>query len=71
MAHNLTHWQPAGEEPVLFTSPKSAFQTSKAIRGGVPVIFPWFGDRHDGQAGPAHGLRGRRSGSSDLRRCGR
>jgi len=53
---HLTHWQPAGEQPVLFMSAKSAFQTSKAIRGGVPVIFPWFGDRHDGQAGPAHGF---------------
>jgi glucose-6-phosphate 1-epimerase len=53
---HLTHWQPAGEEPVLFLSGKSAFQKGKAIRGGVPVIFPWFGDRHDGQAGPAHGF---------------
>src|ERR1700731_4836546 len=53
---HLTHWQPAGEEPVLFLSRKSAFQRGKAIRGGVPVIFPWFGDRHDGQSGPAHGF---------------
>jgi glucose-6-phosphate 1-epimerase len=53
---HLTHWQPAGEEPVLFLGRKSAFQKGKAIRGGVPVIFPWFGDRHDGQAGPAHGF---------------
>src|ERR1700691_2930891 len=53
---HLTHWQPAGEESVLFLSGKSAFQKGKAIRGGVPVIFPWFGDRHDGQPGPAHGF---------------
>jgi glucose-6-phosphate 1-epimerase len=53
---HLTDWQPAGEQPVLFLSRKSAFQKGKAIRGGVPVIFPWFGDRHDGQAGPAHGF---------------
>jgi glucose-6-phosphate 1-epimerase len=53
---HLTHWQPAGEQPVLFLSGKSAFQKGKAIRGGVPVIFPWFGDRHDGQPGPAHGF---------------
>jgi glucose-6-phosphate 1-epimerase len=53
---HVTDWQPAGEQPVLFLSRKSAFQKGKAIRGGVPVIFPWFGDRHDGQAGPAHGF---------------
>jgi glucose-6-phosphate 1-epimerase len=53
---HLTHWQPTGEEPVLFMSAKSPFQKDKAIRGGVPVIFPWFGDRHDGHPGPAHGF---------------
>ena len=53
---HVTHWQPVGEEPVLFLSARSAFRSDKAIRGGVPVIFPWFGDRHDGQAGPAHGF---------------
>jgi glucose-6-phosphate 1-epimerase len=53
---HLTHWQPVGEQPVLFLSGKSGFKAGKAIRGGVPIIFPWFGDRHDGQAGPAHGF---------------
>src|ERR1700684_620899 len=53
---HLTHWQPAGEKPVLFLSEKSAFAPGKAIRGGVPVIFPWFGPRSDGKPGPAHGL---------------
>ena len=53
---HVTAWQPAGEEPVLFMSKKSLFTKGKAIRGGVPVIFPWFGDRHDGQPGPAHGF---------------
>lgn len=54
-AHVAT-WQPAGEEPVLFMSPASAFKKGKAIRGGIPVIFPWFGDRHEGHPGPAHGF---------------
>jgi glucose-6-phosphate 1-epimerase len=53
---HVTAWQPAGEQPVLFMSKKSLFTRGKAIRGGVPVIFPWFGDRHDGQPGPAHGF---------------
>jgi glucose-6-phosphate 1-epimerase len=32
------------------------FATGKAIRGGVPIIFPWFGARADGKPGPAHGF---------------
>src|SRR5258708_4151560 len=42
---HLTHWQPVGYESVLFLSERSAFQPGKAIRGGVPLIFPWFGAR--------------------------
>ncbi len=49
----LTHWQPPRHEPVIFTSAHSLYQEGKAIRGGVPVCFPWFGPR-DGQ--PAHGF---------------
>ncbi len=53
---HLTRWIPRGQEPVLFLSSKSFFQPDKPIRGGVPVIFPWFGPRSDGKAGPAHGF---------------
>lgn len=42
---HVTHFQPTGEMPVLFLSSKSAFAPGKAIRGGIPVIFPWFGPR--------------------------
>jgi glucose-6-phosphate 1-epimerase len=58
---HLTGWQPAGEQPVLFLSERSAFEPGKAIRGGVPIIFPWFGSRTatpDSQRtdGPSHGF---------------
>ncbi len=53
---HVTHWTPRGQRPVLFVSPKSLFAPGKAIRGGVPVIFPWFGSRSDGRPGPAHGF---------------
>ncbi len=49
----LTHWQPVSEKPVIFTSAESFYQEGKAIRGGVPVCFPWFGP-YEGQ--PAHGF---------------
>lgn len=57
---HLTQWQPAGTGPVLFLSAQSEFAPGKAIRGGVPVCFPWFGPdqkgRAGGKAGPAHGF---------------
>jgi len=53
---HLTDWQPAGEAPVLFLSARTELAPDKPIRGGVPVIFPWFGPRHDGLAGPSHGF---------------
>jgi glucose-6-phosphate 1-epimerase len=53
---HVTHWTPRGQRPVLFVSPKSLFTPGKAIRGGVPVISPWFGARSDGKPGPAHGF---------------
>ena len=53
---HVTHWTPRGQRPVLFVSPRSLFAPGKAIRGGVPIIFPWFGGRSDGRPGPAHGF---------------
>jgi len=53
---HVTHWTPRGQRPVLFVSPRSLFTPGKAIRGGVPIIFPWFGARGDGSPSPAHGF---------------
>ena len=53
---HLTHWKPRGQRPVLFVSPASLFAPGKAIRGGVPIIFPWFGPRGEGKPGPPHGF---------------
>jgi glucose-6-phosphate 1-epimerase len=53
---HLSEWTPRGQRPVLFISSKSPYAPGKAIRGGVPVIFPWFGARSDGKSGPAHGF---------------
>jgi len=53
---HLTHWQPVGTKPVLFLSEQSEFADGKAIRGGVPICFPWFGARSDGGSGPSHGF---------------
>lgn len=52
----LTHWAIAGDKPVLFTSGKSAFAPGKAIRGGVPIVFPWFGPHPTDGSAPQHGF---------------
>lgn len=52
----VTAWQPAGHEPLLFCSGKSHFAPGRAIRGGVPVIFPWFGAKADEPDFPQHGF---------------
>ena len=57
---HLTQWTPAGGSPVLYLSPKTAIAPGKPIRGGVPVLFPWFGERWNASefAGksPMHGF---------------
>ncbi|HXB58050.1 MAG TPA: D-hexose-6-phosphate mutarotase [Candidatus Acidoferrales bacterium] len=50
---HITHFQKKGELPLLFLSPQSKFGEGEAIRGGIPICFPWFGGR-EGQ--PSHGL---------------
>ncbi len=50
---HVTHFQKNGEPPLIFMSRKSHFAPGKAIRGGVPICFPWFGNR-DGE--PSHGF---------------
>lgn len=42
---HLTRFQKTGEAPLLFLSKASEFHPNKPIRGGVPLIFPWFGPR--------------------------
>ncbi|MGV8847526.1 D-hexose-6-phosphate mutarotase [Tessaracoccus sp.] len=49
-------WQPSGHKPVLWTSQQSMYESGQAIRGGVPVIFPWFGTGSSGTLTPPHGF---------------
>jgi glucose-6-phosphate 1-epimerase len=41
---------------VLFVSSQSRWEDGHAIRGGVPICFPWFGDKRDDPNAPAHGF---------------
>lgn len=49
---HVTAFQKKGGAPLLFMSGSSDFLPDKPIRGGVPVIFPWFGGR---EGLPGHG----------------
>jgi glucose-6-phosphate 1-epimerase len=53
---HVSSWRPKGQDEVLFMSKSSHFQPGKAIRGGVPIIFPWFGNRAGHPESPAHGF---------------
>lgn len=58
---HLVEWTAAGQKPGIYTSPKADFEVGKAIRGGVPVIFPWFGayslgEKRGGLPYPIHGF---------------
>ena len=54
---HVARWQPTeAQHPGLFLSQSSHFAAGKAIRGGVPIVFPWFAERGDGLPGPTHGF---------------
>jgi glucose-6-phosphate 1-epimerase len=53
---HVTSWKPAGNDEVLFLSTKSRWQEAQAIRGGIPICFPWFRAKADDPKAPAHGF---------------
>ncbi len=52
----VTSWKPAAAEEVFFLSSRSQWQDGQAIRGGIPVCFPWFRAKSDDPHAPAHGF---------------
>jgi glucose-6-phosphate 1-epimerase len=52
----VTSWKPQGANEVLFVSDASKWADDRAIRGGVPICFPWFGNKADDPKAPAHGF---------------
>jgi glucose-6-phosphate 1-epimerase len=53
---HVTSWQPRGAKEVLFLSAKSRWENGRAIRGGVPICFPWFANKTGDPSAPAHGF---------------
>ena len=53
----LCEWTPVGEKSsAVFLSPRAVFAPGKAIRGGVPICFPWFGNHPTDRTKPSHGF---------------
>jgi D-hexose-6-phosphate mutarotase len=52
---HVVRWKKDGRD-VLFVSPRSKFEPGQAIRGGIPICFPWFGDDPEQKGRPAHGF---------------
>jgi len=52
----VTSWRPAGAEEVIFLSSQARWEEGKAIRGGIPICFPWFRAKADDSHAPAHGV---------------
>ena len=52
----VLRWQPQGQRDVLWCAPLPPAGSGKAIRGGIPVCWPWFGPHATDPALPQHGL---------------
>ena len=52
----VLRWRPAGAGEVLFLSQQSRWERGAAIRGGIPVCFPWFRNKADDAHAPKHGF---------------
>jgi len=55
---HVLSWQPKGQQEVFWLSQDAFYQEGKAIRGGIPLCWPWFGafSCGDGKQGGNHGF---------------
>ncbi len=53
---HITHYKPHDHAPILWMSPDALFSPPKAIRGGVPICWPWFGKDARHPQRPQHGF---------------
>ena len=56
-AGQVLSFRPKGlADDLLFLSERAYYQQGKAIKGGIPICWPWFGADPDGLGRPAHGF---------------
>lgn len=56
-AGQVLSFHPVGQsDDLLFLSKTAYYAPDKAIKGGVPICWPWFGPDPDGKGRPGHGF---------------
>ncbi len=56
-AGQILSFQPVdAEEDLLFISEQAYYQSGKAIKGGIPICWPWFGADPENKGRAAHGF---------------
>lgn len=55
---HLIHFQIKQQAPLIYLSESTPYNHSKAIRGGVPICWPWFGNTEESKSKnlPSHGF---------------
>ncbi len=53
---HLFHYKAIGKPALLWLSELAYFEKGKAIRGGVPICFPWFGKHKNNTSLAQHGF---------------
>ena len=52
---HVAEWVPTAQAPVLWMSAHSGYSSTDALRGGIPLCFPWFGMNAADATLPNHG----------------
>ena len=53
---HLFHYKGKAEPSLLWVSDEAYFEEGKAIRGGIPICFPWFGKNKEDATLAQHGF---------------
>ncbi len=53
---NLVHFQPKGEEMVIFEGTRSEMIPDMTLHAGIPICWPWFGPHPTDSSKPQHGF---------------
>ncbi len=53
---HLFHYKVKHKPALLWVSEMAYFEEGKAIRGGIPICFPWFGKNRENASLPQHGF---------------
>jgi glucose-6-phosphate 1-epimerase len=55
-AGQVLSFRPEGGDDLMFLSDSAYYAPGKAIKGGIPICWPWFGPAPEGLGRPGHGF---------------